>query len=121
MGMHIRFLLPVLALAGCTAMPTAELRDTITTQDMLMNRPNTETQEVLFRMQNDGTGTVEFINGTSGPQDVNWTLNGATYCSQTDEGLMQSFGCAIISILGQQVRLAHTESDNVATGRLVAR
>ena len=109
------------ALSACMAPATPQLTTQITAQDMLMNRPNRDQQDARFRMLADGSGTVEFLGNPSGPQPVAWTLSGSTFCIDADEGLIASFDCATLSIIGAEVTLAHTGSDSVARGVLVAR
>ena len=115
-----------LMLAGCTQPPapvgpTSTLFDQITDRDMMLNRPNTDTREARFRMLADGSGTVEFLNGTTGPQPVGWSIDGTTFCIDAAEGLMASFDCATLNITGDAVTLAHTTSDSVVRGEFVAR
>ena len=115
-----------LGVMGCetvvhNAAPVADVRGLISTRDIAMNRPNTDTREALFRMQANGAGTVEFIAHPDGAQTVGWTLTGDRFCILADEGLMQSFDCATVSMRGAQITFAHTGSDSTATGVLVAR
>ncbi|MGJ8612133.1 MAG: hypothetical protein ACSHWY_13615 [Octadecabacter sp.] len=116
------FILPIV-LAACAGLPvdTSPVRATISTRDMAMNRPNTDTREAVFRMLADGTGTVEFIAHPDGAQPVTWTLDGNRFCILTDEGLMQTFGCAALRLSGDHITLAHIGSDAVATGVMVPR
>lgn len=111
--------LTALVLAGCAPMP--DVQAVISARDIVMNRPNTDQPEALFRMFPDGTGTIDFTNGVSGPQDVTWTLNRGIFCLNADEGLVASFGCARLNLTEDEVTLAHIASDSVVTGTLVAR
>ncbi len=115
-------LLPV-ALAACSTAPAPapQLFERITAQDMMMNRPNTDQRDTILRMQADGSGTVSFVNSPDGAQPVAWSLSGNTFCIDADEGLIASFDCARLSIAGDEITLAHTKSDSVATGVLAAR
>jgi len=99
----------------------AETRAIISARDMAMNRPNTATAEAVFRLLPNGTGTVRFIANPDGAQAVEWSLTGDNFCIDAHEGLMASFDCATLSVRGAEITLAHTQSDNVATGRLVPR
>lgn len=112
-------ILAVLVLAGCAPMP--DVQAVISARDIVMNRPNTDQPEALFRMFPNGTGTVNFTNGVSGPQDVTWTFNRGVFCLDADEGLVASFGCARLNLTDDEVTLAHIASDSVVTGTLVAR
>ena len=118
-------ILPILiataTLSACMSPATPQLADQITAQDMLMNRPNMDQQDTVFRMLDDGSGTVEFLGNPSGPQSVAWSLRGSTFCIDADEGLIATFDCATLSIAGSHVTLAHTGSGSVAQGVLVAR
>ena len=121
--MRLYPLLSLIFLAACASGPgeTTQTRATISTRDLAMNRPNTDTRETLFRLLPDGTGQVEFIGNPNGAQPVTWTLDGNRFCILTDEGLMQTFGCAAMRISGDQVTLAHIGSQSVATGVIVPR
>lgn len=112
---------PLLSACMAPAPPHLHLQDQITAQDMVMNRPNQDQRDARFRMLQGGSGTVEFLGNPSGPQPVAWSLTGATFCIDADEGLIASFDCATLSIAGDRVTLAHTGSDSVAQGVLVAR
>ena len=118
--------LPCVLLMACDAVPTndvqtAQTRAIISNRDIAMNRPNTQTPEAVFRMFEDGTGTVEFLANPDGAQTVGWSLNGNRFCITASEGLMASFECATLSLQGAEVTLAHTASDHVATGTLIPR
>ena len=110
----------VLALAGCSA-PDGDLRKTLTTADLMMNRPNTDILDARFQLLPDGTGSVEFLGGTHGAQPVAWTLNQSQLCLAAENGLIASFGCAEVDVFGAAVLLSHTGSDSTATGVLVPR
>lgn len=128
--MHKYLVLGCLILAGCAQpgvpQPQSQsqsmaLVDQITNRDMMMNRPNTDRREARFRMLSNGRGTVEFLNGATGPQSVGWTIDGNRFCIVAAEGLMASFDCATLNITGSAITLAHTASDSVVSGVLVAR
>ena len=115
-----------LALSACSAKapvtkPIGDIHAVISTRDIAMNRPLTDIHEAVFRMQADGTGTVEFIANPDGAQDIVWSLRAAQFCIQADAGLIASFECATLTLRGNHVTFAHTQSDNVATGVLIAR
>lgn len=114
-------LLVPITLAACSTAPAPQLFDRITGQDMMMNRPNTDQRDTILRMQADGSGTVAFVNNPDGAQPVAWSLTGNTFCIDADEGLIASFDCARLSLSAEQIMLAHTESDSVATGVFAAR
>lgn len=118
----VRLSLLCLALSGCgVAQSGPQTRVMISQQDIVMNRPNTDRPEALFRMFADGTGTVDFANGTTGPQPVTWTLDRDLFCLTAENGLLASFGCAHVDVSGGQITLAHIGSDSVVTGVFVAR
>lgn len=121
--MRILMLLSCFVLSGCLApaVDDSQTRAVISTRDIVMNRPNTDTREALFRLFPDGTGTVEFLANPDGAQDVGWTLTGAEFCIQAAEGLMQYFGCATLRVNDMGVTLAHTQSDSTVTGVFVPR
>lgn len=110
-----------LAMTACAPIGGSALRQNITTNDMLVNRPNTNQEEALFSLQSGSTGTVTFVGRAADPQDITWTLAGNTFCIETNEGIMSGFGCAQLQLNGTNITLSHTESDGVATGRLVGR
>lgn len=124
-GYLMRFypLLPLALLAACADAPsdTAHLRATISTRDIAMNRPNTTIFEALFRLQADGSGRVWFQGHPDGSQIVAWTLTGNRFCINAGEGLLYTYGCATLTLTGDDVTLAHIGSDNVATGVLADR
>lgn len=118
----VRLSLLCLALCGCgVAQSGPQARVMISQQDIVMNRPNTDRSEALFRMFADGTGTVDFTHGATGPQPVTWTLDRDLFCLAAENGLLASFGCARVDVSGGQITLAHIGSDSVVTGVFVAR
>lgn len=124
--MRWSILVSCLAVAACGVTDPSggqmdNVRALISSNDIAMNRPDSDMREALFRMRSDGTGTVAFLNNPDGAQDVEWTLRGDRFCIQADEGLMASFECANLSVTGAEVTLAHTKSNSVVTGLFVAR
>lgn len=106
-------------LAACSSAP--DLTSVLSGHDIMMNRPNSTTPEAMFRMFDDGTGTVDFIHGDAGPQDIRWSMQGNVFCIDHADGVLTSFGCATMQVDGTTVTLAHTASDGVVTGSLTAR
>lgn len=119
--MRIAICLPLILLAACSDVTAPSPSHQITTQDLMMNRPNHNQLETRFRMFDNGQGTVEFLNGDDGPQPVAWTLRNELFCLTAEQGLIASFGCASVSVQGNAVTFSHSGSDSVVRGVMVAR